>query len=215
MTKIILADDHKILREGLRSLLEQQGESIVIAEANSGEEVIRLAAEKVPDMVIMDITMPGTNGIEAARQILEDQPTIKIIALSMHSDKRFVMKMLSVGARGYLLKNCAFEELSIAIKTVMGNQFYVSPGVAGDVIGEYISYVKSGTLPADILTDKEIEIIRLLAAGKTAKEIAILTNVSAKSVMHYRQRIMERLKIETTVDLVKYAIREGLTSIGE
>lgn len=215
MTRILIADDHQILRQGLRSLLERQADVRIVGEASDGIEVVAMAAALGPDIVILDITMPGLNGLEAAKQIIERDPLVKIIALSMHSDKRFVINMLSVGAYGYLLKNCAFEELAIAVRTVLAGKIYVSPSIAGPVLEEYLAHLKSGRLTSKALTRHEVEVIRLIANGRSVKEIAFATGISPKTVSLHRQQIMEKLEIDSTAELVKFAIREGIISLEE
>ena len=214
-TRIVLADDHRIVREGLRSLLEAQPEMEVIAEAENGKETIRLVKELVPDMVIMDITMPEVNGIEATKKILEYNSKIKIIALSMHSDKRFVSEMLSVGASGYLLKDCAVEELARAIHVVLSNQIYVSPGIANVVVSDYVNRLDLLSRNFSSLTPKGREVVRLIAEGESTKAIASQLGVSVKTIETHRQHVMEKLNVHSVAELVKYAIREGLTSLEE
>ncbi|MCD6302422.1 MAG: response regulator transcription factor [Anaerolineae bacterium] len=214
ITKIILADDHKIMREGLRTLLEKEPGIEVIGEAKTGREAVRLARELLPDVVIIDIGMPDLNGIEATRQILAKFPSIKVIALSMHSDKRFVTGMLSAGASGYLLKDCAFEELAYAIRTVAANQIYLSAGITGTVIKDYVRHLSPKDLsPQPILTDREREVLQLIAEGQTTNQIASSLYVSVKTVETHRQHIMKKLDINSIAELTKYAIREGMTSL--
>ena len=213
-TKIILADDHKIIREGLRSLLEKQPEMEVIAEAHDGLTTVRLVQKLLPDIVIMDIGMPDMNGIEATRQIMTETKGVKVIALSMHSDRRFVLQMLKVGASGYLLKDSAFEELISAIHTVMANQPYLSPKITDVVVKEYLHGLpKNESTVFTILTAREREVLQLLAEGKTTKQIASALNISVKTIETHRQQIMEKLNMHSIAELTKYAIREGLTSL--
>ncbi len=214
--KIILADDHKIMREGLRSLLEQKSDLSIVAEADNGRSTVELALKHVPDVVIMDITMPDLNGIDATRQILAAKPKIKVIALSVHSDKRFVSKMFGAGASGYLRKDCAAEELIQAIRTVLQHKTYISPSIADTVIDGYVRGSAPGKdqLVAGVaLTPKEREILQLVAEGNSTKEIAAMLNVSAKTVETHRQNIMDKLNIRSIAELTKFAIREGLTDI--
>ena len=212
--RIVLVDDHRIVQEGLRTLLEQQPGMDVVAQAYDGPAAIDLVALHKPDLVIMDLTMPGMSGIEAARQILATQPQMKIIALSMHSDKRFVREILTVGAVGYLLKDCALEELAHAIQTVQAGQIYISPGIASVMIGDYLKQT-DGSDPegSRLLTSKEREVVQLIAAGLSTKVIAGRMAVSIKTVETHRQHVMEKLGIHSVAELVKYAIREGLTSL--
>jgi two-component system response regulator NreC len=207
--RVLLADDHKIVRQGLRSLLEKQHGMEVIAEAEDGRTAVQLARKLSPDVVVMDIAMPDLNGIGATRQIIAEAPGVKVVALSMHSDKRFVTRMLRAGASGYLLKDCAFEELARAISAVVANQIYLSLGIAGVVVEDYVRHVPE-TGPS--LTPRECEVLQLLAEGSSTKEIAARLHVSVKTVETHRRHIMEKLDIHTIAELTKYAIREGLTS---
>ena len=212
--RVLLADDHKITRQGLRSLLEKQKDVEVVAEAENGRTAVRLAAELAPDVVIMDITMPDLNGIEAARQILSESPDIKIIALSMHSDTLFVTEMLKSGAAGYLLKDCAFEELARAIKTVVENKTYLSPSISGIVVDDYIHRLsKADFSGSEVLSDREREVLQLMAEGNSTKKIAQKLHISVKTVETHRRQIMNKLDIHTVAELTKYAIRKGLTSL--
>lgn len=212
--KIVLADDHKIMREGLKALLEKQQDIQVVAEAENGLDAVRLAQKLKPDLVIMDIGMPGLNGIEATRQIIADAPGVRVVALSMHSDRRFVMEMLKVGASGYLLKDSASEELTSAIRTVAAHQPYLSPKITDVVIKDYLSTVsKSESTVFTVLTAREREVLQLLAEGKTTKQIASALHVSVKTIETHRQQMMEKLNMRSIAELTKYAIREGLTSL--
>jgi DNA-binding NarL/FixJ family response regulator len=212
--KIFIADDHKILREGLRSLMEKMGGIQVAGEAADGREAVRLATESRPDVVVMDVNMPGLNGIEATRLLLKELPAVKVIGLSMYSDKRFVVGMLRAGASGYLLKAGAFEELAVAVQTVMAGNIYLSPKVTGVVIDGYIGNLaqEKSALHA-MLTPREREVLQLLAEGRSSKEIASRLHVSEKTVHTHRQNIMEKLDIHSVAELTKYAIREGITSV--
>jgi two-component system, NarL family, response regulator NreC len=212
--RIIIADDHQILRQGLRTLLEKEPDMEVVAEAEDGRKTVILVDELIPHVVIMDVNMPDLNGIEATRQILTDHPDMKIIALSMHADRRFVINMLKAGAHGYLLKDCAFEELAYAIRLVMANKTYLSPGVAEIVVKDYVSRIPSPVQTAfSVLTAREREVLQLMAEGKSTANIAELLHISIKTVETHRQQIMHKLGIRSVAELTKYAIREGLTSL--
>ncbi|MGC2063363.1 MAG: response regulator transcription factor [Thermodesulfovibrionales bacterium] len=212
--KILLADDHKIVRDGLRNLLEKQPDITVAGEAEDGREALQLARKLSPDVVIMDIAMPDLNGIEATRLILSEIQNVKIVALSMHSDKRYVSAMLKAGASAYLLKDCAFEELITAIRTIMKGKIYLSPGIAGVVIEDYIRKgSKTDSSVFSLLSDREREVLQLMAEGRTSKEIALYLYVSIKTVETHRTNIMTKLDIHNIAELTKYAIREGLTSL--
>jgi len=213
-TKILLADDHKIVRDGLRSLIEKQPGMAVVAEAENGRAAVKLARRLKPGVIIMDLNMPDLNGIDAARQIVAELPGTKIIVLSMHADKQFVLGALQAGASGYLLKDCAFEELARALQTVLKHQTYLSPEIAGTVVKDYLEQmctIESAIEAA--LTPREREVLQLIAEGRSTKETADRLNVSIKTVESHRRNIMEKLNIHSTAELTKYAIRKGLTSL--
>jgi DNA-binding NarL/FixJ family response regulator len=202
------------MREGLRTLIEKQPDMEVVAEAENGRMAVQLARKLFPEVVVMDIGMPDLNGIEATRQILANNPKVKVIALSMHSAKRFVVEMLKSGSSGYLLKDCAFEELALAIHTVIANQVYVSPSINGMMIKEYVHNLsKTEFSVTSILTPREREVLQLLAEGKTTKQIAVSLNVSVKTIETYRQQIMHKLNLHSVAELTRYAIQEGITSL--
>jgi two-component system response regulator NreC len=212
--KIILADDHKIVRQGLRTLLATEPDMEVVGEADNGRTTLRLAQEKKPHVVIMDITMPDLNGIEATRQILAESPEVKVIALSMHSDSLFVLNMLKAGASGYLLKDCALEELVKAIRTVVAQKTYLSPGVSDIVLKDFVSgWSTPGSSAFSILTAREREVLQLMAEGKTTNQIAYRLCLSVKTVEAHRKQTMNKLGIHSVAELTKYAIRQGLTSL--
>jgi DNA-binding NarL/FixJ family response regulator len=212
--RIMIADDHEIVRNGLRSLIEKELDMEVIAEADNGRSAVRLALELAPDVVIMDIAMPELNGIEAARQIISALPRIKVIALSMHADKRYVMEMLKAGASGYILKDNAYEELARAVRTALKNHPYLSPQVTETVIGDYVQFALAANGSAfSLLSAREREVLQLLAEGNSTAQIAECLGISVKTVETYRQHIIEKLDIRSVAELTKYAIREGLTSL--
>ena len=211
---VVLADDHQITRKGIRALLEKEPDIDVIAEAENGLVAVKLANELSPDVVIMDITMPEMNGIDATRQIISSGSGIKIIALSMHSDKQYVLEMLRAGASGYLLKDCAQGDLARAVRTVDSNLTFFSPEIADAVVEEYARHQAANkSSVASILTPREREVLQLLAGGMNTKEIAIHISVSTKTIETHRQHIMEKLKLRSVAELTKYAIREGLTDL--
>lgn len=213
--RILLADDHKIMREGLRALLERDLDFQVEAEAENGVEAVQLARKLKPHIVIMDIGMPGLNGIEATRQVTAELPATKVIALSMHSDKRFVIEMLKAGVSGYLLKDSASEELASAIRTVLSGTPYLSPKITGVVLKDYLSALtKTEPSAFTLLTSREREVLQLIAEGRSTKEIAATLFVSVKTVETHRQQIMDKLNLRSVAELTKYAVREGLTSLG-
>lgn len=215
--RILIADDHKIMLDGLKALIEAQQDMKVVGQALNGREAVKLAHKEKPDMVIIDVAMPDLNGLEAMRQILSENPKTKVIALSMHSDRRYVTGMLSAGASGYILKHCAFEELAHAINTVLSNQVYLSPAIAEIVVKELSQprSPRSRKQPASLssLTSREREVLQLIAEGHSAREIAQRLHLSVKTVETHRRQIMEKLGIRSVAELTKFAIREGLTSL--
>ncbi len=212
--KIVLADDHQIMLEGLRTMIRSQPGMTVVGEAEDGQTAVELALELLPDIVVMDITMPGLSGIDAASRITSESGNTKIIVLSMHADKMYVIKAFNAGAKGYLLKKCAFNELICAIQTVSDNGVYISSGIANIVIENFIrSLSSSRSLVSSILTDRESEVLKHIAEGKSTKEIALSLYVSVKTVETHRKKIMDKLEMHSIAALTKYAIREGLTSI--
>ena len=211
--RILLADDHKIMREGLRSLIEKQPGMEGIAEAENGRTTVALSRKLKPDVVIIDIAMPDLNGIEATRQIIADSPDVKVTALSMLSDTKFVREMLSAGASGYLLKDSAFEELGKALRTVVNNQTYLSPKIASLVVKDYLGNIAKDSSTFPVLTNREREVLQLFAEGKTTSKIASCLYVSVKTIETHRKKIMDKLGFKSIAELTKYAIREGLTSL--
>jgi len=212
--RILLADDHKIMREGLRSLLEKKPDMEVVAEADDGRKTLQFARRLRPDVVVMDVSMPDMNGMEATRRITAELSGIKVVALSIHSDRRFVAGMLSAGASGYLLKDCAFEELENAIRAAVVNRTYLSNGIAGIVVEDYVRHLRKTESSAfSVLTAREREVLQLLAEGKNTKEIALSLDLSVKTVETHRRQLMDRLNVHSIAELTKYAIREGLTQV--
>ncbi len=213
-TRVLLADDHKILRQGLQTLLQNEPNIEVVGQADNGRDAIELAKELQPDVVIMDVAMPDVSGIEATRELLNAVPTSKVVALSMHSDQRFVAGMLAVGASGYLLKNAAFEELALSIRTVVANELYLSPGITGVVVKDYLNRLgRAQRTSAPALSSRETEVLRLIAEGRTTAEIAEDLQISVKTVETHRRQVMEKLDLRSIADLTKYALRIGLVSL--
>jgi DNA-binding NarL/FixJ family response regulator len=212
--RILLADDHQIMREGLKALLGKHPSMEVIAEAQTGIEALELARKERPDVVVMDIAMPDINGIEATRQLKSELADIKIIALSMHSDRRFVSEILKAGASAYVLKQAAFEDLEKAIKAAMLNRTFLSADILESVVSDYVSQLSNSKYDAyRQLSDRERQVLQLLAEGNSTKEIAFKLHVSVKTIESHRQNIMNKLGIRTLAGLTKFAIREGLTSL--
>lgn len=209
---VLLADDHGIMREGLRALLDRQHGVTVVGEAADGPSALALARRLRPDVVILDIGLPGLSGIEVATRIAAELPRTRTVALSKHHDRRFVARMLQAGASAYLIKECAFDELTDAIGTVMRGRKYLGAGVAGTVI-DLLQDVDEPGAALGGLTDREREVLQLLAEGQTAKEIAGELGVSAKTVDSHRHHVMEKLQVESVAELTRIAIREGLVPL--
>jgi DNA-binding NarL/FixJ family response regulator len=207
-------DDHNIVRQGIRSLLEREPSFVVVGEAMTGREAVKMVKEIEADIVLMDVSMPDLNGIEATRQIAGDKQAPKVLALSMHSDRRFVVGILEAGASGYLLKDCAYEEMISAVKSVMNGYLYLSPSVTGVVIQDYVKHLHGAKGAVhDLLSSREKEVLQLLTEGASTKQIAESLIISVKTVETHRRQIMEKLEIHTVAELTKYALREGLTML--
>jgi DNA-binding NarL/FixJ family response regulator len=207
---IVLVDDHQILRDGLKSLIEQKSNLHIIGEAADGRSAIKLCAKLLPDVVITDVAMAGLNGIEAARQIHKNHPNIKIIGLSMHANKKFIQGMFKAGGYAYLLKDGDTDELITAITTVMQNKKYLSKNLNQN----YLKFLhESNVVQEKKISSRETEVLQLLAEGKTSKEIGDLLFLSSKTVDVHRNNLMKKLDLHTIPELTKYAIREGLTSL--
>jgi DNA-binding NarL/FixJ family response regulator len=210
--KIVVVDDHKMVRDGLCSLIDGLSGYTIVGRAENGRQAIEVARREHPDIIIMDVSMPEMNGIDATSSIMEEMPSCKIIVLSMHSDKRFITGALQAGASGFLLKECAFQELNQALEAVRSGQTYLSPKIAGTVVHDYRRRLLSEA-KEETLTTKEREVLQLIAEGRSTKEIADKLFVSVKAIEGRRGRLMEKLQISTVAGLVKYAIREGLTEL--
>lgn len=212
--RIVLADDHKIVREGLKALLEKDQDIEIVAVAEDGRAAVQDTQNLQPDVVVMDIGMPGLNGIEATRCITVENPHIRVLILSMHSARRYVLEALSAGAKGYILKDCASEELARAIHIVQANETYLSPKVADILVKDYMNLLpEHDQAPILLLSKREREVLQLIAEGQNTKEIAFLLNVSIKTVETHRQQIMKKLNLQSVACLTRYAIREGLTTL--
>jgi DNA-binding NarL/FixJ family response regulator len=218
--RILLVDDHQIVRQGLRTLMDRHADFAVVGEASDGRTAVQLCDQLSPDVVIMDVAMPELNGIEATRRISGTgsmgngaRLPAKVIALSMHADSRFATEMMRAGAKAYLLKDAAFEELAVAVRTVVEGREYLSPRIAGAVVGDMIDK-DDGASPFQKLSPREREVLQLLAEGRATKEIARQLDVSAKTIETHRRKLMEKLNIYSVAELTKYAVREGLTALG-
>lgn len=212
--RILLADDHRIVRQGLRSLFEKESNFEVVGEADDGRKTLQLVRELLPDIVVMDIAMPNLNGADATRQIVREFPKVKVIALSMYSRRAFVADMLKAGASGYVLKECPVDELIKAIRIVASGDKYLSSKVAGVVVSDYVKHLHGSIeSPLETLTGREREVLQLLGEGKNTKQIAIELHVSTKTIEANRRKIMEKLDAHSIAELVKIAILGGLTSL--
>ena len=210
--RIVLADDHKMILAALRSLLEKEIDFTVVGEAEDGTALLALVERTAPDVAVVDVGMPGMNGIEATRRLLATRPLVKVIALSAYSDKRFVLEMLEAGAKGYLIKASAGDELPRAIRAIAQGQTYLCPEVAGAIV-DAARGKSSGTANAAAkLGRREREVLGLLAEGKSSSEIAARMHIAASTVEVHRRNIMRKLDLHSVAELTKYAIREGLTS---
>jgi len=211
---VIIADDHMIVRDGLRSLLEKQPDIEVVAEADNGRTALKHVQQLSPNVIIMDIGMRELNGIDATRQIISKFPDAKILALSMYSDKQFIKGLLKAGASGYMLKDSASKELVDAIRIVADSNVYISPSIAGVVTEDYLEHLTEKDAEVrSVLTSREVEVLQLLAEGESTKQAASTLGVSTKTIESHRQNIMKKLDIDNVVDLIKYAIREGIISL--
>ena len=193
--RVLVADDHKIVRDGLRALIEKEEDIELVGEAKDGRAACTLARQLAPDVVVLDIVMPGLNGIEAARRMVAEMPGVKVIALSMHSDRRFVIEMLRAGAAGYLLKDAAFDELARAIRTVAAGETYLCPAVAGIVVEDYVEKLPvAAASPLSVLSPREREVLQLLAEGKTTKQIALDLHLSSKTIESHCEHIKQNCR---------------------
>ncbi len=208
--KVLLVDDHQLLREGLVNILQKTSHIEVVGQASNGREGLQLLNKLQPDIVLMDVAMPGLNGVEATRMMLNDFPDIRIIALSMHDNSQFITGMFTAGAKGYLLKDCATAELIEAIEKVAAGQYFLSYDISSIVLKEFLNSRKT---KEPVLTGREREVLQLIAEGSSTKEIASRLFLSQKTVESHRKNIMDKLDIHTIPELTKYAIREGYTSL--
>jgi two-component system, NarL family, response regulator NreC len=210
--RILLADDHDVVRKGLRYILQRQEGTDVIGEARDGREAVRLAEKLQPDLVIMDIAMPLLSGIEATAQIVKSSPKIKVIMLSMHSDETYLVRILTAGAKGYLLKESTESDLIPAVKAVLQGKPYFSAQIAQTLLEDYMRQLQQRGLndSYDLLTDREREVLQLLAEGKSNKEVATLLNLSVYTIETHRTNLMQKLNLHNTAELVLYAVRKKL-----
>lgn len=211
--RVILAEDHQLVRQGLRSLLNDESDIEVVGEATNGQEAVELAKKWRPKVVVMDIELPRLNGLEATQRIVQEMPDVKVLILSVHTDRRSVSRALRYGAAGYMQKDSAFDELTRALRTVARGKTYLSPSISDVLVEDYVR-----VLPEDLaakptnLTPREREVLQLIAEGHTTKEIASLLSVSVKTVETHRRNIMRKVNLHSVAELTKYAVQEGITS---
>jgi len=215
--RLLIADDHTIVREGLKKLLESEGGVEVVGEAVDGRDAVTKAMDLMPDIVLMDLSMPGLHGLEATRQIIKRMPKTQVLILSMHKNEAYVLQALQSGASGYILKDSASEEVVTAIQAISRGDSYLSPSISRVVIEDYLRVSKPGTGGAkslyDTLTVREREIFQLLAEGLKNQEIALRLNVSIKTVETHRSHVMEKLNLNNIAELVKYSIEIGIVQL--
>ncbi|MBV8070321.1 MAG: response regulator transcription factor [Acidobacteriaceae bacterium] len=208
LIRVLLADDHTIVRQGLKLILSAQPDLEVIGEAANGNEAVDLAHKLHPDIVLMDVAMPGVNGIEATKRMVQADPRTKVLVLSMHTEGIYVREILRAGARGYILKDAIDTELLNAVRSVARGDGYISPAVSGALLSDYR---KNVTDPLDLLSNREREVLKFIAEGKTNKEIAAILNLSVYTVDSHRGKVMEKLNLHSTGELVRFALKHGLT----
>jgi DNA-binding NarL/FixJ family response regulator len=210
--RVLIADDHTLVRAGIRGLLQRLPDVEVVGEAGEGQEALRLAEVLQPDVVLMDIGMPGLNGLEAAARLATLGTTIRVIILSMHTAEEYVLRALRAGCAGYLLKGAAVSELEVAVRAVARGETYLSPAVSKQVVDDYVGRTGGATGPLDALTPRQREILQLVAEGNTSKDIAARLALSVKTIEAHRAHIMERLDVHDLAGLVRFAVRVGLVT---
>ena len=212
--RILLVDDHQLILSCLGLLIERQTDMELVGQAQNGHKAIQLVRELSPNIVIMDIVMPEMNGIEATRQIVEKFPDVKVIALTIYQDQRYVIEMLKAGASGYILKSCTSEEFLRGIRAVAANQTYLCADITSIVVKDYVAHLLTDEYSlSSILSDREREVLQLVAEGWTSKEIAARLHLSSRTIEKHRRSVMDKLNSRSVAELTKYAVRAGLTSL--
>lgn len=210
--RILIADDHALVRAGFRSLLEKLDDCEVVADVGDGREALRLLEQLQPDVVLMDVKMPGLNGLEATARITRDYPNVRVVILSMYTNEEYVIQALRAGAAGYLLKDAAIPELHLAVQAAVRGEMYLSPAISKRVLMDYVQLVGGGGGMLDALTGRQREVLQLIAEGHTIKEVAQILQISVKTAEAHRTQLMERLDIHDVTGLVRFAIRVGLVT---
>ncbi len=210
--KVVLADDHAVVRAGIRAMLEGLGGIEIVGQGTNGREALALVEQHQPDLLLIDISMPEMNGLEATTRVVKEFPNVRVIIISMHTAEEYVWQALKAGATGYLLKDAEPSELDLAIKTVVTGKTYLTPSVSREVVETYMQRLGNEANVADVLTPRQREILQLIAEGKALKEIAGLLKLSVKTVETHRTMLMNRLEIRDTAGLVRYALRRGMIS---
>jgi DNA-binding NarL/FixJ family response regulator len=208
--RVLLADDHTLVRAGIRGLLQGIAGVEVVGEAEDGHEALRLASQLHPDVALLDIGMPGLNGLDAATQLMRTDPRVRVLILSMHSAEEYVLRALRAGCAGYLLKRSAVSELEVAVRAVARGETYLSPSVSKQVVDDYVGRTGGSADPLEALTPRQREILQMVAEGRTSKEVADQLRLSFKTVEAHRAQIMERLGLDDVTALVRFAVRVGL-----
>ncbi len=211
--RIVIADDHRILRQGVARLLTDHPDFEIVGEANDGREAVELAVRLQPDVVLMDVTMPELNGIDAAARLRAQVPAARVLAMSMHADAAVVTRMLEAGATGYVVKGCSFEELCTALRATAENRPYLSSQISDEAVSDYFERFRNQSRKRPVLTPREREVLQLLAEGKPTKGIASRLGLSTKTVENHRKQLRDKLGLHSIAELTKYAVREGLTDL--
>ncbi|MHB9141409.1 MAG: response regulator [Paludibacter sp.] len=212
--RILIADDHQLFREGIVNLLSASPQIEIVAQAENGQEAIEKAKKLKPDIVIMDLSIPVMNGVDATRILHKELPEIRVLALSMHADKHYIKEALEAGVSGYLFKNCTYDQLIEAINTVYQGEKYLSAKITEVLIRDYLSKEEEVHDNSEELSERESEILKLMAEGKSTREISDVLFISVKTVGTHKQHILEKLKLRSTADLIKYAIKKGIVGLG-